>query len=58
MDRFLREFGGADPAHVRGKPLRRREAHMLNGELEKLRRNQGQAGSASLADVDDLLELR
>ena len=35
----------------------RREAHMLNGELESLRKHQGQT-TTSLAEVDDLLELR
>jgi uncharacterized integral membrane protein len=35
----------------------RREAHLLNGELETLRRNHGQ-GSGAPTDVDDLLELR
>ena len=42
--------------HRRREKHWRREAQLLNGELETLRRNQGQ-GSAQ-ADVDDLLELR
>ena len=48
----------AQGRHRRREKHWRREAHMLNGELEKLRRNQGQAGSGPLAEVDDLLELR
>lgn len=44
--------------HRRREKHWRREAHLLNGELEKLRRNQGQTGSGPLAEVDDLLELR
>lgn len=44
--------------HRRREKHWRREAHMLNGELEKLRRNQGQNGAGPLAEVDDLLELR
>jgi uncharacterized integral membrane protein len=36
----------------------RHEAHLLTGELEKLRRSQGQAAAGPLAEVDDLLELR
>lgn len=44
--------------HRRREKHWRREAHMLNGELEKLRRSQGQGGAAPLAEVDDLLELR
>ena len=48
----------AQAQHRRREKHWRREAHMLNGELEKLRRNHGQAGSGPLADVDDLLELR
>ena len=48
----------AQSHHRRREKHWRREAHMLNGELEKLRRNHGQAGSAPLTEVDDLLELR
>lgn len=44
--------------HRRREKHWRREAHMLNGELEALRRHHGQAGSGPLAEVDDLLELR
>lgn len=36
----------------------RREANMLNSELAKLRKNQGQPPAGPLSDVDDLLELR
>lgn len=37
----------------------RREAHMLNTELESLRKSQGQSPAGGpLSDVDDLLELR
>jgi uncharacterized integral membrane protein len=37
----------------------RREAHMLNSELESLRKSQGQSPAGGpLSDVDDLLELR
>jgi uncharacterized integral membrane protein len=36
----------------------RREAQMLNGELEALRRSQSQPAGGSLSEVDDLLELR
>ena len=48
----------AQGRHRRSEKHWRREAHMLNGELERLRRNQGQAASGPLAEVDDLLELR
>lgn len=48
----------AQSRHRKREKHWRREAHMLNGELEKLRRNQGQAPSGPLAEVDDLLELR
>jgi hypothetical protein len=48
----------AQARHRRGEKHWRREAHMLNGELEKLRRHHGQNGSSPLADVNDLLELR
>lgn len=43
--------------HRRREKHWRREAHSLNGELEKLRRKQGQANPAA-SEVDDLLELR
>lgn len=43
--------------HRRREKHWRREAHLLNGELEKLRRGQGQ-GVVATAEVDDLLELR
>jgi uncharacterized integral membrane protein len=48
----------AQGRHRRREKHWRREAHMLNGELEKLRRNHGQAAAGPMADVDDLLELR
>ena len=48
----------AQGRHRRREKHWRREAHMLNGELEKLRRNTGQAASGPMAEVDDLLELR
>ncbi len=48
----------AQGGHRRRERHWRREAHVLSGELETLRKNQGTAGSGSLADVDDLLELR
>jgi hypothetical protein len=48
----------AQASHRRGEKHWRREAHLLNGELEKLRRHHGQSGSGPLAEVDDLLELR
>ena len=48
----------AQASHRRGERHWRREAQMLNGELDKLRRNTGQAASGPLAEVDDLLELR
>ena len=44
--------------HRRREKHWRREAHMLNGELEKLRRQHGQAAAGPLTEVDDLLELR
>lgn len=44
--------------HRRGEKHWRREAHQLNGELERLRRSQGHKPSDQPADVDDLLELR
>lgn len=47
----------AQGRHRRREKHWRREAHLLNGELEKLRRSQSQ-GLAAPADVDDLLELR
>jgi uncharacterized integral membrane protein len=48
----------AQASHRRREKHWRREAHLLNGELEKLRRHHGQAGTGPLAEVDDLLELR
>jgi len=48
----------AQGRHRRREKHWRREAHVLNGELEALRRSHGQAGSGPLAEVDDLLELR
>jgi uncharacterized integral membrane protein len=44
--------------HRRGEKHWRREAHHLNGELEALRRSQGQSPAGPQGDVDDLLELR
>jgi hypothetical protein len=43
--------------HRRGEKHWRREAHMLNTELENMRKSQGQP-SGPVAEVDDLLELR
>lgn len=56
-------LGGAATWLAQGRHRRRerhwrREAHMLNGELEKLRRQHGHSGAGPLAEVDDLLELR
>lgn len=48
----------AQGQHRRRERHWRREAHLLSGELETLRKKSGQAGSGPLADVDDLLELR
>lgn len=48
----------AQGPHRRREKHWRREAQALNGELERLRRNQGQAAPGALAEVDDLLELR
>ncbi|MBU1333351.1 MAG: lipopolysaccharide assembly protein LapA domain-containing protein [Devosia sp.] len=48
----------AQARHRRGEKHWRREAHQLNGELETLRRQQGQAIAGPQAEVDDLLELR
>ncbi|MHA6689373.1 lipopolysaccharide assembly protein LapA domain-containing protein [Devosia sp. A449] len=48
----------AQSHHRRREKHWRREAHALNGELEKLRRTQGQAAQGALTEVDDLLELR
>ena len=48
----------AQSRHRRGEKHWRREAHQLNGELENLRRNNGQTPSGQPAEVDDLLELR
>ena len=43
--------------HRRREKHWRREAHLLNGELETLRKSQGQT-LGPLAEVDDVLELR
>ena len=43
--------------HRRREKHWRREAHMLNGELETIRKSQGQT-QGPLAEVDDVLELR
>jgi hypothetical protein len=48
----------AQASHRRREKHWRREAHMLNNELEKLRGRHGQAASGPLTEVDDLLELR
>lgn len=48
----------AQARHRRRERHWRREAHMLNTELEKLRRQQGLSGAGPLSEVDDLLELR
>jgi uncharacterized integral membrane protein len=48
----------AQAHHRRSERHWRREAHLLNGELEKMRRNQGQVNASPTAEVDDLLELR
>ena len=47
----------AQGQHRRREKHWRREAHMLNGELETLRKRQGPPSTA-LSEVDDLLELR
>jgi hypothetical protein len=47
----------AQARHRRGEKHWRREAHMLNSELESLRKSQVQP-AGPLAEVDDLLELR
>jgi uncharacterized integral membrane protein len=44
--------------HRRREKHWRREANFLTGELEKLRRSNGQVGTNQQAEVDDLLELR
>ena len=44
--------------HRRREKHWRREAHLLTGELEALRRNQNQAVAAPRTEVDDFLELR
>lgn len=44
--------------HRRREKHWRREAQHLNQELEAQRRRQGLAGSSSVSEVDDLLELR
>lgn len=48
----------AQAPHRRREKHWRHEAHVLNGELEALRRQQGKTTSGPLAEVDDLLELR
>ena len=48
----------AQGRHRCGEKHWRREAHQLNGELETLRRHQGQPLPGPQAEVDDLLELR
>ena len=48
----------AQGAHRQRERHWRREARMLNGELEALRKSQGQNGTTPIAEVDDLLELR
>jgi uncharacterized integral membrane protein len=48
----------AQGRHRRREKHWRREAYMLSEELEKLRRSQGAASTAPMAEVDDLLELR
>src|SRR5215217_2454261 len=47
----------AQSRHRRREKHWRREAHMLNTEVEGLRKKQGQT-STPLTEVDDLLELR
>lgn len=47
----------AQGPHRRREKHWRREAQLLNGELENLRKTQRQPGTAT-NDVDDLLELR
>ena len=47
----------AQSTHRKREKHWRREAHLLNGELENLRKSQRQPGSGT-AEVDDLLELR
>lgn len=47
----------AQARHRRGEKHWRREAHMLNSELESMRKTQAQP-AGPLAEVDDLLELR
>jgi len=44
--------------HRRREKFWRREAQALNQELEAQRRRQGQSGSAPLAEVDEIMELR
>lgn len=48
----------AQGAHRKRERHWRREAQHLSQELDTQRRRQGQSGTASGSDVDDLLELR
>lgn len=48
----------AQSHHRRREKHWRREANLLNSELQALRRSQGQAMQGPLSEVDDLLELR
>jgi len=49
----------AQAHHRRRERHWRRESQHLTGELEELRRKQGQSsGSTAISEVDDLLELR
>jgi hypothetical protein len=47
----------AQSHHRRGEKHWRREAHLLNGELDAMRKKEGQP-PGPLAEVDDVLELR
>ena len=48
----------AQGQHRRREKHWRREAHLLNGELEDAAQDAAPAGSGASAEVDDLLELR
>jgi uncharacterized integral membrane protein len=48
----------AQGPHRRREKHWRREASILSGELETLRRSQGQAANSARSEVDDFLELR
>jgi len=48
----------AQAHHRRREKHWRREARDLNGELEALRRSQGQTTTTPLSEVDDLVDLR